>query len=103
MIWISEPLSSHKTKARNIIKTLPGPKMNVRNTLKELDAFFLFITEEMIDEIVTNTNRYIEDKRNGVNYARIRDCRDTSRAEIKALLGALYLIGVKKRWTHKLL
>ena len=103
MIWISEPLSSHKTKARNIIKILPGPKINVRNTLKELDAFFLFITEEMIDEIVTNTNRYIENKRNEVNYARIRDCRDTSRAEIKALLGALYLIGVKKRWTHKLL
>lgn len=50
----------------------------------------------MIDNIVINTNRYIEKKRVEVQYERPRDCRDTSRAEIKALLGALYLIGVKK-------
>ena len=95
-IWISEPLPTHKTKAKNIIKILPGPKMNAKNTPKELDAFYLFITEDMLDDIVTNTNIYIENKRVEVSYSRNRDCRDTSRTEIKALLGALYLIGVKK-------
>ncbi|PSN58115.1 hypothetical protein C0J52_01014 [Blattella germanica] len=58
-IWISEPLPTHKTKAKNIIKILPGPKMNAKNTPKELDAFYLFITEDMLDDIVTNTNIYI--------------------------------------------
>nr|XP_022903858.1 piggyBac transposable element-derived protein 4-like [Onthophagus taurus] len=94
-IWMSKPpASSSKTKAKNIIKILPGPKMAAKNTRREIDAFHCLY--EMIDNIVINTNRYIEKKRVEVQYERPRDCRDTSRAEIKALLGALYLIGVKK-------
>ena len=30
------------------------------------------------------------------NYNRERDCRETNRPEIKALLGTLYLLGVTK-------
>ena len=97
-VWISEPLSSSsKTKAKNILKVLPGPKASAKITEKEIDAFYLFITDGMIDNIVENTNRYIQNsKRAEIQYSRERDCRDTTKPEIKALLGALYLIGIKK-------
>lgn len=39
-IWMSKPpASSSKTKAKNIIKILPGPKMAAKNTRREIDAF----------------------------------------------------------------
>lgn len=95
-IWMSQPVSSTKVKAKNIIKILPGPKSTARYTPKEIDAFNLFITDEMIDSIVENTNIYIEKKRSDVNYSRERDCRSTSKIEIRALLGALIIIAIKK-------
>lgn len=57
-IWISKPLSSGKTKAKNIIKILPAPKGSAKETRKEVDAFSLFITDQRILDIVTNTNIY---------------------------------------------
>ena len=95
-IWISEPPTSAKTKAKNIIKVLSGPKMAATDVQTEVEAFYLFITQRMIDDIVTNTNKYIHKKRTEVNYSRDRDCKDTTNVEIKALLGALYLISIKK-------
>ena len=95
-IWISVPPTSGKTKAKNLIKVLSGPKMAATDVQTEVDAFYLFITQRMIDDIVTNTNKYIHKKRTEVNYSRDRDCRDTTNVEIKALLGALYLISIKK-------
>ncbi|KAJ8964664.1 hypothetical protein NQ314_004719 [Rhamnusium bicolor] len=50
----------------------------------------------MIDHIVASTNIYIENKKRTTFYKRDRDCRLTSSTEIKALLGALYIIAVKK-------
>lgn len=95
-IWISKPFSSGKTKAKNIIKTLPGPKGNAKNIHKEVDAFSLFITDQMIDDIVTNTNIYIQKKKIEIEYSRPRDCKETTKTEIKALLGAQFFIGIKK-------
>lgn len=95
-LWMSNPLSSTKQKAKNIMKIMPGPKMNATTAQKEVDTFHLFITDAMIDDIVTHTNRYIQKKRNDVNYGRDRDCRETTKVEVKALFGALYLIGIKK-------
>lgn len=95
-LWRSKPISVGKTPVKNIIKVLPGPKSNARNIHTEIDAFRLFITDQMIDNIVINSNIYIEKKRHDVNYSRERDCRVTSENEIRALLGALYLIGIKK-------
>ncbi|CAH2003549.1 unnamed protein product [Acanthoscelides obtectus] len=48
----------------------------------------------MIDNILTCTNLYIENKKQ--NFTRDRDCKITSSTEIQALFGALYIIAVKK-------
>lgn len=45
----------------------------------------LFITDEIIDDIVSNNNIYIENIRDTVNYARDRDCKYTTKTVIKAL------------------
>ncbi|XP_024873440.1 uncharacterized protein LOC112455634 [Temnothorax curvispinosus] len=49
----------------------------------------------MVDDIVKYTNMYIKSKRS-VSYKRERDCRDTTRCEILALIGTLFFIGTKK-------
>ncbi|CAH1996673.1 unnamed protein product [Acanthoscelides obtectus] len=93
-IWKSTPLPSAKTASKNIIKLLPGPRAAAKNTPKEIDASNVFITEDMIEDIVTNTNIYIQKKRSDVEYSRASDCRDR-RIKIRALFGALYFVGRK--------
>nr|CAI5859355.1 unnamed protein product [Callosobruchus analis] len=55
--------ASAKTKAKNIIKTFPGPTRCARETLTELSSFSLCTTEEMISNIVKFPNIYIENKK----------------------------------------
>lgn len=62
-LWISKPLYSGKAMAKNIITVLPGPRATAKHTQKEIDAFNLFITDSMIDDITTNSNIYIQKKR----------------------------------------
>lgn len=78
------------------MKVLPGPKGSAKNVLSEMEAFLVFITRDIIDEIVTCTNLFIENKKANVSYQRERDCKPTSHAEIQALFGVLFLIAVKK-------
>ncbi|KAF5272611.1 hypothetical protein FQR65_LT17322 [Abscondita terminalis] len=58
ILWISKPISNGKTKAKNIIKILPSPKVSTRNIHREIDAFSLFIIDEMVDDI-TNPDNYM--------------------------------------------
>lgn len=58
---------------------------------------FTFITMDLIDHIVSCTNIYIENRKAKFPYPREKDCKLTSRSEIQALFGALFLISVKKR------
>ena len=88
--------TNSRTKKKNIVKIFPGPKSVARGVRDELTAFSKFMTIDMIDEIVKFTNFYIGNKRATVNYERERDAKDTTRDEVLALLGLLYLIGVKK-------
>lgn len=46
----------------------------------------------MINDITTDTNKYINNIKG--NYSRERDCSSTSPAEIKAVIGILYMAGV---------
>lgn len=48
----------------------------------------------MIETIVKFTNLYLDKLRS--NYQRARNCRETYFAEIHALLGLLYIAGLKK-------
>lgn len=96
-IWISSPLAlPSKTKSKNILKILPGPKFAAKNTSNELETFLKFISIDIIDSIVRYTNIYIENRRQEIEYGRSRDCNSTSRVEIMALFGILFLISVKK-------
>lgn len=49
----------------------------------------------MIDKIVYFTNLYIERRREEINYARSRDAKITSRQEVCAVIGLLFLMGLK--------
>ncbi|KAH1009951.1 hypothetical protein HUJ05_004326 [Dendroctonus ponderosae] len=85
-LWISQPSSSGEMQAKNIIKILPGPKGNAKRAKTEIDAFNLYITDEMVDDIVANTNIYIENNKSSKMYSRERDSKNTTKSEIKALL-----------------
>ena len=62
-LWMNIPVQkSSKTRAKHIIKILPGPTRAGRNAKTELESFLKFITFDMIDEIVRYTNIYIEKK-----------------------------------------
>lgn len=78
-LWVSNPLTlPSKTKSKNIIKILPGPKRVTRGLSNELGVFLTFITLEMIVYIVHYTNLYIEDRKNKVQFSRERDCTFTT-------------------------
>ena len=96
-IWSSKSLvpKNSRVPAKNIIKFVPGPRRICRDTQKPIDAFLKFINLDFIDIIVDCTNIFIDSKRVLVNYSRDRDCKETTRDEILAVIGILYLIGVK--------
>jgi len=94
--WQQKEFTSSKIRQHNIINVVSGPKECARNIVSEIDAFLKIIDLDMIDEIVTCTNMYISNIRQRVQYSRSRDCLDTSRCEILAYFGLLFLIGIKK-------
>ncbi|KAK9892467.1 hypothetical protein WA026_020458 [Henosepilachna vigintioctopunctata] len=49
-----------RTRAHNIITEAPGPKGNAKTCKSPLECFQLFITDDMIAEITSCTNIYIE-------------------------------------------
>ncbi|KAG8224296.1 hypothetical protein J437_LFUL005102 [Ladona fulva] len=79
------------------MKVIHGPNVKPRNSLSEIDAFQKCIDLDMIDDIVTFTNNFIDRKRSTANFLRESDCNNTIRSEIIAILLVLYLIGVKKK------
>lgn len=96
----SYPPKNVRTRAENIIIRVPIIRQHARNAKSALECFGLFITNEMILDIVNYTNINIRETssswKNSANY------NETSEIEIKALLGLLYLAGVFKS-SHRLL
>ncbi|XP_066249572.1 piggyBac transposable element-derived protein 4-like [Euwallacea similis] len=92
--WKKSSLKESKTKKKNIVKILPGPKSHARNISSELNAFFKFFDMNMIDNIIKYTNMYISGS--SINYVRARDCKSTTREELTTFLGAMFLIGTYK-------
>lgn len=62
-----------------------------KTTARMLETLF---PDESIQEVVDCTNEYLRIKR--IKYSRVRDCSDTNVDELRALLGLLYLAGVKE-------
>lgn len=97
IMWSKTSLWKKKsrTPAKNIVKILPGPRNTAVGVRKEIDAFLQFITLEMVEDIVKFTNIFIERKRQYTKYSRSRDAQLTTKSEMMALLGLLYLLGLK--------
>lgn len=97
MKWKKVPYSqSSKTKSKNIIKFRPGLTSTTNDITDQVSAFRKIINKNMIEDIVKYTNTYIASKRISISYERERDCKDTTRCEILALIGILFLVGIKK-------
>lgn len=64
------------------------------NINSPVEAWRLFFTDEILDNIVKFTNQRILKIR--PNYTRQRDAKDTSRIEIEAFIGVLYMAGVMR-------
>ncbi|UYV72184.1 hypothetical protein LAZ67_9002121 [Cordylochernes scorpioides] len=88
------PPKNVRTRSENIITHLPGVKGEVKNAKSILDCWNLFIDDNILECIVTNTNIYIRNIQQ--NYSRERDANLTNLHEIKALLGIIYFLGVMK-------
>ena len=83
-----------KIRRRNIVKKIPGSTSHTRDAYTELEAYLKIMDIDIIDETVKCTNKYMQ----GIRHKFARECRcmETSRNEIMALLGLLYLIGTRK-------
>nr|XP_012230277.1 PREDICTED: uncharacterized protein LOC105676739 [Linepithema humile] len=62
----------------------------------ELCALREFIDKNMLDEIITGTNLLIKRRRLSRTYSRCRDLNETTRTELLAVFGLLYLVGMKR-------
>lgn len=92
-----------RVRAHNIIKYLPGPKVEARNALSAIDCIKPFMFDDVIKIIVGSTNVYIENVKH--KFLRERDSRFTNETEIRALIGILFLIGTlrcSRRNAHKI-
>jgi len=88
-------LRSYRAKSKNVITQLPGPKLPTRNLTDPVEIWKKFFDSTVIETIVTYTNQHIEKFARG-KYSRETYVRPTDVLEVEALIGLLYLAGVKK-------
>ncbi|CAB3232682.1 unnamed protein product [Arctia plantaginis] len=84
-----------RTSAINIIRTNRGPTRMCRNVFDPLLCFQLFITDEIVDEIVKWTNVEMIIKRQNLKEISA-SYRDTNAMEVWSLIGILTLTAVMK-------
>lgn len=94
--WSSiKPRSQSRTAARNIVHIRPGPTRMCKNELDPLYCFSSFITEDMVNLIVTYTNAEIALK--SKKYKNVTATqRPTDASEVRALIGILTLTAAMK-------
>lgn len=85
------PPQNVRTPAVNLVRRLPGVGQNIELE-SPISSWKLFFTNEILDDIVNHTNERIQKVR--PNYNRERDAKDTSRNEIEAFIGLLYMAGI---------
>ena len=82
-----------RTRAINIITQVPGVRGEAREKKNPVEIWSLFFTDEMLKNIVSYTNNYIQLKKYNKEH---RTARETDIIEIKALLGLIYIAGAIK-------
>lgn len=90
--WNREkPLQIRRAYAQNVLTEKSGVKETARQAKTIVDSWYIFFPKSMLEIIVKCTNVYIQKVR--PNFTRERDASDTNIAEIKAVIGILYMIG----------
>ncbi|KAL4721543.1 hypothetical protein ACJJTC_003319 [Scirpophaga incertulas] len=88
---VCTPPQNVRTRAHNIVLTVPGRIREGRNCSSIVEACNYIFPPEFITKIVTYTNIYIEKQKE--KYSRVRDSKSTNEIELHALFGLLYYIG----------
>ena len=91
------PTKNKRTHSCNIIRThLPCVRRESKNCKSPIDCFQLFVTDDMLELVVENTNKYIDSV--FVNYSDhdTYKVKRTTLSEIKAYIGLLNMAGVFK-------
>lgn len=91
--WEASPVQK-KPKRPCTITRIPGVKPFAKKAESLLECWELFFDDDVINKIVDYTNVYLTSMR--MTFDRERDARPTDDVEIKALLGVLYMLGVKR-------
>lgn len=94
--WRKYPATARnvRTRAENIVTHLPGPKGDIRHKNKASEIWECFLSANMLEKIVTYTNKFIEMQ--AYDVSQNRSFRPTDLLEVKALLGLLYISGASK-------
>lgn len=82
-----------RTRRHNIVSKLPGVRQYARGVQSPMESWLKLIDENMLNSIVANTNIYIRKLIQNEEYDYRR--KETTLAEIKAVIGLLYIAGVK--------
>lgn len=88
------PPTNVKTRAENILTHLPGAKSTTKNIKSPVEIWKYFFNDDMVNIIVECTNKHIKNIQN--KYSRDRDAKETDLSEVLALIGLLYLAGVRQ-------
>ena len=99
-----ETISSGRHGSQDIIDNTPGLSSMARGAVhSEFDAFSLFFTPSMFDDITTYTNERIEEALNVKPGLRQYPwSRTVNKAEVMALVGFMYLRGLKGQALERL-
>jgi hypothetical protein len=88
------PVQTVRTRSVNLVTRLPGVRGAARGLTSIIDSSSCFFDDQMLNIILKNTNKSIDKVSD--KYTRYRNARPTNIHEIKALLGLLYMTGVRK-------
>lgn len=104
--WNSEsPHTSSKTQEKNILNikiAVPkGPASKLNNPTPE-DLWRLYFTDNILYEIVINTNKKLEEIRRNLKTPESSSYKNTNKEEIEALFGLLILCSIFKSGREKL-
>jgi len=91
------PTKNKRTRSCNILRThLPCVRRESKNCKSLIDCFQLFVTDDALEIVVENTNKYIDTV--SVNYNDHDKYKDkgATLSEIEACIGLLYMAGVFK-------
>jgi hypothetical protein len=91
------PRQSVRTRSENIITNAPGVKGTAKFAKTEIETWSLFITNSMLNNILTYTNIQIKNKRESCPENKEQyHMTDASLDELKAYIGLLYIAGLNR-------